>query len=120
MKVPSLVMQSSVVAGADGERLVHVELDRERRLGTDDRGRGAGRDEQGVGDGVGRAGHDGSKHRARDPGDVEAGLVEQRAHHDRPLVGRLLPARGEPPAALQLVAVEQADGDFGVSDVQGE
>src|SRR5690606_34645147 len=70
----------------------------------------------------------GRQHRRQDAGDGDGGypvgvdppVGEKLVQEDAVLVGGLLPVTLDPPGALEGIAVEQADGGVGISDVQGE
>jgi hypothetical protein len=104
--------------GADAQRFVHVEPDRERRVGIDLHARAARHPLD--------AGHHGQGDRGRDGRQADGphlvGRVprpeEKPADGAAPFVGRAAGIGGEAPVRLELRAPEEPHGDLGVADVE--
>ena len=82
----------------------------------------------GAAGGAGDALHHALGHRRRHRGEADrpdlvgrmAGLDDERAERAAPLVRGAIGIGGQPPVRLQRVGLEQAGGDLGVADVEGE
>ena len=61
--------------------------------------------------------HDGSHHDAGDRPAIDRVVAEQADHHQPDFVGRPLAQRQQPPAHDEPLAVEDAEDDVGVADV---
>ena len=108
-----MVLENPV--GTDGERLVDVEGDRQRRVRIHDPRAHRHGPFNAVAHDLGHGGHDRSNHRRADWAARQLG-----ADRRRPFVGRPRGRRREAPVPGETIAVEQAQRGFGIADVECE
>src|SRR5690606_17863099 len=106
--------------GADGERFLHIEPDRERRAGIHDQRLDADMALTSFDEQARQRGHDGSDGGSADRRAVEAGLTHERSDEEPELVHAAGRLGRYAPVFEEVAGLEEADHGFGVADVENQ